>query len=145
MGDSDSEEYRKIMEMVKQLVRQALEQGGSQPGMHGIFIMIHGPPAQGAGNGTGPGVVSPVIDAPAEVHETDDEVQVLTEMPGVADEQLHLRIRDGILWIVGIAGLQGYRARVPISGVEPEPVRRSCRHGVVEAVFRKIPSGSTPS
>ena len=144
MGDDDREDYQKIMEMVKQLVRQALERGDAQPGMHGIFIMIHGAPAQGGGNGSGPGAVAPVIDTAAEVHETDDEIRVLTEMPGVHEDQMHLRIRDGILWIVGISGMQGYRARVPIQGVEPEPVRRSCRHGVVEAVFRKISSG-TPS
>ena len=144
MGDDDREDYQKIMEMVKQLVRQALEQGEAQPGMHGIFIMIHGAPARGGGNGSGPGTVAPVIDTEAEVHETDGEIQVLTEMPGVHEDQMHLRIRDGILWIVGISGMQGYRARVPIQGVEPEPVRRSCRHGVVEAVFRKISSG-TPS
>jgi HSP20 family molecular chaperone IbpA len=143
MGDDDREDYQKIMEMVRQLVRQALERGESQPGMQGIFIMIRGAEPQAGGNGSGAGV-APVIDTAAEVHETDDEIQVLTEMPGVAEEQLHLRIRDGILWIVGIAGMQGYRARVPVQGVEPEPVRRSCRHGVVEAVFRKISSG-TPS
>jgi len=144
MGDDDREEYQKVMEMVKQLVRQALEKGTVQPGMHGIFIMIQGAPAPGCGGACGSGQPGPVIDTAAEVHETEEEVRVLTEMPGVQEDQLHLRIREGTLWIVGISGMQGYRARVPIQGVEPEPVRCSCRHGVVEAVFRKSP-GETPA
>ena len=142
MGDDDREDYQKIMEMVKQLVWQALEQGQVQPGMHGVFIMIQGAPAQGCGGTCGAGQLTPVLDTPAEVHETEDEVRVLTEMPGVPEDQLHLRIRDGILWIVGISGKQGFRARVPIQGVDPEPVRCTCRHSVVEAVFRKIPAGT---
>jgi HSP20 family molecular chaperone IbpA len=140
MGDDDHEDYQKIIEMVKQLVRQALEKGQVQPGIHGIFIMIHGAPAPGNGGEHGPGQVTPIIDTLAEVHEAEDEVLVLTEMPGVPEDQLHLRIREGILWIVGISGMQGFRARVPIQGVEPEPVRCTCCHGVVEAVFRKIPA-----
>ncbi len=138
MGDDDREDYQKILEMVKQLVRQALERGESQPGMHGIFIMVQGTPSLGDGNMSGHGQLTPVIDTPAEVHETEDEFRILTEMPGVPEDQLHLRIRDGILWIVGISGVQGFRARVPIQGVEPEPVRCTCRHGVVEAVYRKL-------
>jgi HSP20 family molecular chaperone IbpA len=142
MGDNDHEDYEKIMEMVKQLVRHALEKGQAQPGMHGIFIMVQGAPGQGCGGTCGQGQLPPVLDTPAEVHETEDEVRVLTEMPGVPEDQLHLRIREGLLWIVGISGNQGFRARVPIQGVEPEPVRCTCRHGVVEAVFRKIPAGT---
>ena len=143
MGDDDREDYQKIMELVKQLVRQALEKGQVQPGMHGIFIMIQGAPLPGCGGACGPGQLTPVIDTPAEVHETEDEVRVLTEMPGVPEDQLHLRIREGILWIVGISGKQGFRARVPVQGVEPEPVRCTCRHGVVEAVFRKSMKGTS--
>jgi len=143
MGDDDHEEYEKILEMVKLLVRHALEKGQAQPGMHGIFIMVQGTQPPG-GSMSGPGQLTPVIDTPAEVHEAGDEIRILTEMPGVPEDQLHLRIRDGILWIVGISGTQGFRARVPIQGVEPEPVRYTCRHGVVEAVFRRIPAESPP-
>jgi HSP20 family molecular chaperone IbpA len=138
MDDEDHEEYQKIMEMVKQLVQQALERGSVQPGMQGVFIMIQGMPKEGCGGACGSKKPAPIIDTPAEVHDTEDEVRVLTDMPGVEEDQLHVRIREGTLWIVGVSGTQGYRARVPLGGVDQEPVRCSCRHGVVEAVFRKL-------
>ena len=70
-----------------------------------------------------------------EVHRIDDEVKVITELPGITRESLHLMIKEDELFIDADAGTRQYHATATLPPVDPDSMQVSFRNGVLEVTF----------
>jgi HSP20 family molecular chaperone IbpA len=77
-----------------------------------------------------------------EVHRIDEEVKVITELPGVTRDTLHLTLKGNKLFIDADTGTMQYHTSATLPPVETEPLQVSLKNGVLEvtfAVFTGIP------
>jgi HSP20 family molecular chaperone IbpA len=70
-----------------------------------------------------------------EVHRIDDEVKVITELPGVTRDTLHLTIKGNKLFIDADTGTMQYHTSAILPPVETEPLQVSIKNGVLEVAF----------
>jgi HSP20 family molecular chaperone IbpA len=70
-----------------------------------------------------------------EVHRIDDEVKVITELPGVTRDTLHLTMKGNTLFIDADAGILQYHTSAILPSVETEPLQVSLKNGVLEVTF----------
>ena len=76
-------------------------------------------------------------DHPPEVHEIDDEVRVVTEVPGAGQEDVHLDISGETLTIEAETGAGRQVTHVALPPVDAASMQYTCRNGVLEVVFKK--------
>jgi len=77
-----------------------------------------------------------------EVHRIDDEVKVITELPGVSRDSLHLTMKGNTLFIDAATGTLQYHTSAILPPVDTEPVQVSLKNGVLEVTFA-VSSGIT--
>jgi HSP20 family molecular chaperone IbpA len=70
-----------------------------------------------------------------EVHRIDDEVKVITELPGVTRDTLHLTMKGNTLFIDADTGSLQYHTSAILPPVDTEPVQVSLKNGVLEVTF----------
>lgn len=70
-----------------------------------------------------------------EVHRIDDEVKVITELPGVTRDTLHLTVKGNKLFIDADTGTLQYHTSAIMPPVETEPSQVSLKNGVLEVTF----------
>ncbi|MDD1670051.1 MAG: hypothetical protein LUQ67_01860 [Methanomicrobiales archaeon] len=144
MEDAPSDAFRRLQEILEQMIRESMEQGNGTVGPMGFTIVIRGTapfpvgvpagfPFGQAGPGAG-GTVEPRI----EVHEDDEEIRVLGELPGITEDQVRLDLGDGVLRISATDGSRNYLGRAELPPVDPASLAASCRHGVLEVRFRRL-------
>jgi HSP20 family molecular chaperone IbpA len=75
-----------------------------------------------------------------EIHRIGDEVKVITELPGITRESLHLTIAGNELFIDADAGTRKYHTTVTLPLVDPDPMQVLLKNGVLEVTFG-IPDG----
>jgi len=143
MEDTPSDSFRKLQEFLEQMIRDSMEQGNFMVQPVGFTIVIRGGGPFPAGQfGPAPengGSLEPLI----EVYEGNgDEVLVLAELPGVSEEQVRLDLKEGALRIVASDGARSFVGRAEIPPVDPDSLRASCRNGVLEVRFRRIPENA---
>ena len=143
MEDTPSDAYRKLQEFLEQMIRDSMEQGNYMVRPMGFSIVIRGGgpflPGQFGPAPENGGSLEPLI----EVHEGDGgEVLVLAELPGVSEDQVRLDLEEGALRIAASDGDRTFMGRAEIPPVDPDSLRASCRNGVLEVRFRRIPETS---
>ena len=93
--------------------------------------------------GTGQGMPAPQVRSDAnpvaEVHQLDDEVMVVAELPGAAPESVRLSLTGQRLIIEAGTAEMPYRTTADLPPVESEPVRQSFRNSVLEVTYRLLP------
>jgi HSP20 family molecular chaperone IbpA len=70
-----------------------------------------------------------------EVHRIDDEVKVITELPGVIRDTLCLTVKGNKLFIDADTGTLQYHTSAILPPVDTEPVQVSLKNGVLEVTF----------
>ena len=70
-----------------------------------------------------------------EVHRIDDEVKVITELPGITRDTLHLTMKGNTLFIDADTGTLLYHTSAILPPVDTEPVQVSLKNGVLEVTF----------
>jgi HSP20 family protein len=74
----------------------------------------------------------PLVD----IHEEDDHVLVLVELPGVAKENVTLKLADGRLGLSATRGKTTYRKEIDLpTGCEAEHMSWECSNGILQARF----------
>jgi len=82
---------------------------------------------------TGQAVVQEVREPMVDVFEEKDHVLVVAEMPGVAEEDVHLELKDDVLIVVAEKGEKKYRKEVLLpASFSVKKMTHSCRNGVLE-------------
>jgi len=102
-----------------------------------------------------PGAVAramPSWEPPADVFESEQEIDVLVALPGVARERIEVRLSPGLLVVVGERDMprsQGatirrleipygrFERRIALPGLRLELVRQTLRRGCVQLRLRK--------
>ena len=75
----------------------------------------------------------------AEVHRIDDEVKVITELPGALVESIHLDIQEKKLTIDAGDAEMPYHTTADLPPVDTGSMQQSFRNGVLEVTFRLLP------
>jgi HSP20 family molecular chaperone IbpA len=70
-----------------------------------------------------------------EVHCIDNEVKVITELPGVTKDILYLTMKGDKLFIDADTGTLQYHTSAILPPVDPDPVQVSLKNGVLEATY----------
>ncbi|HVN65435.1 MAG TPA: Hsp20/alpha crystallin family protein [Methanomicrobiales archaeon] len=137
MEDTPSDAFRKLQELLEQMIRDSMEHGNVNVRPVGFTLVIRGtgtmpgfPPGQENGGAPSPRV---------EVHEGDNEVLILGELPGITLDQVRLDLEGGILRIVASDGEREFAGRAEIPPVDPASMATGMRNGVLEVRFRRIP------
>ena len=87
---------------------------------------------------TGKAVVQEVREPMVDLFEEEGHVLVVAEMPGIAEEDAHVELRDDILTITAEKGDKKYRKEVLLpAAFTPDKMSHSCRNGVLEVRFQR--------
>jgi len=87
---------------------------------------------------TGRPVVHEVREPLVDVFDEKEYVLVVAEMPGVAEENVELDLKDDILTIAAAKGEQKYRKEVLLpESFTPDRMSHTCHHGVLEVKFTR--------
>jgi HSP20 family protein len=82
----------------------------------------------------GSDIREPLVD----VQEEEDHVLVLVELPGVAKENIKLRMSDGRLWLLAERGKTTYRKEVDVpQGCSPDKMAWECNNGILQVRFSR--------
>jgi len=82
-------------------------------------------------------VVAEVREPLVDLFDEDSEIVIVAELPGVADEEIHIEVQDDILSLE-TTGERKYAKEILLPQVvEPGSLRRTCRNGVLEVRLRK--------
>jgi HSP20 family protein len=139
MEDTPGDSFRKLQEILEQMIRDSMENGNFMAQPVGFTIVIRGSgpfPAGQAGMAPGNrGAFEPHV----EVHEGDEEVLVLGELPGITGDQVRLDLEGNILRISASDGTRDFVGRASLPPVDPDSLSASCRNGVLEVRLRRIP------
>jgi HSP20 family protein len=88
-----------------------------------------------------------------EVSETDEEVKVIAELPGLEEKDVEVELSDGVLAIKGEKKTETedkdrlfseryygrFERRIPVEDIEDEKVGASFRNGVLTVTLPKLP------
>lgn len=77
-----------------------------------------------------------------EVHLIDDEVKVITELPGTTMDAIRLNLRGSSLTIEADNGHVPYYTTAALPPVDPGSVQTSFKNGVLEVTFRCLQAPS---
>jgi len=139
MEDTSSDPFRRLQELLEQMIRESMEQGTMNVRPMGFTLVIRGsgpfPLGQGGAGEEPAGAAGPRV----EVHDGEEEVLVLAELPGISGDQVRLEPGDGVLRIEASDGAREYRCEAELPPVDTGSMAMCCRNGVLEVRFRKIP------
>ncbi|MEI6068200.1 MAG: gas vesicle protein GvpH [Methylococcaceae bacterium] len=86
---------------------------------------------------TGATTVQEVSEPLIDVIEETDHILVLAEMPGVADEDVHLELNGDILVLHAAKGSKKYHKEIVLPrAFENNAMERSCRNGILEVKLK---------
>lgn len=133
-----------------QELRKTGEFGGPEGGVRGVYgfnikvgLGEEGVKIEPFGNvhkdeRTGEAVVSEISEPLVDVFDEEEYVLVVAEMPGVAEEDIDLALKDDILAIAGDRGQKKYRKEVLLpQSFGSEQMSYTCRNGIVEVKLNK--------
>jgi len=138
MEDTPSDAFRRLQEILEQMIRESMEQGNIMVRPMGFTIVIRGTGPFPVETGPAPengGALEPRL----EVHESEGEVRVLGELPGISGDQVRIDLEGGMLRISATDGVRRFLGRANLPPVDPEILSTSCRNGVLEVRFRRLP------
>jgi HSP20 family molecular chaperone IbpA len=139
MEDTPNDAFRRLRELLEQMIHDSMEQGNMNQVPMGFTLVIRGCgpfPIGQAGPGEGDdGTLEPRV----EVHDGEEEVLVLAELPGISEDQVRLDLGEGVLRIVASDGSREFLGRAELPPVDPSSMMTGCRNGVLEVRFRRLP------
>ncbi|MDD1672028.1 MAG: hypothetical protein LUO82_03390 [Methanomicrobiales archaeon] len=137
MDEDTRDHYHELEEMVRQLIERSIGRGGSGiPPVYGFHIIIVGGelPIEGIPYPHPGGDMT--LEPPTEVAIHDGEVLVVTELPGVEDEYLHLQVTGTTLRIKARGDGCDYETAVNLPPVDTGSMSHHLKNGVLEVRFR---------
>ncbi len=129
-------EYEDPFAEIRELFTRLVENSMTGPGGFAFRTMAMG---------GDPGMQEPSGRTGVEVHRNGDEVILVTELPGVTEEQVTVGFEGGCCIIGASDGERQIRKTVLVPEPIPSSVRKTFRNGVLELVFRARaePAGQT--
>ncbi len=110
-----------VRELIGRLLRRRLADAEGRVPMAVIIKVLYGP-----------GQAEEVIEQVPEVTRIDDKVVVVTELPGVAPENIRVGMTGRTLQVFAQEGGRRYHTAAPLPPCDPGSVRTRLKHGVLE-------------
>ncbi len=140
MNRKKPDEFTNIDELIRHIISHTLGNGSLQPGMIGVNVIIAGggnPPFSGkTGGSSSDDITNPHI----ELCETDSDLVVTVELPGLQIDHIKAIIRDKTLFIIGFDGEHRYQGSIDIPSVQPDTCIQTINNGVLELQYKLITS-----
>lgn len=77
-------------------------------------------------------------DTHVDIHEQDDEIRVIADLPGVAKDDIRLKCDGRLLTISAESDHRNYDERIELPGrVDESTAQASYNNGVLEVVFKR--------
>jgi HSP20 family molecular chaperone IbpA len=127
------DEFRDFDDLIKRLLEQSGIGQGEKPATYGFRIIITGGEASTTRGSWDEDVIEPV----AEVHCIDDEIFIVSELPGATLDGIGLDVKDDLLMISAETDKRTYKTTVRIPPVEKDSMHCSYKNGVLEVSFRR--------
>jgi HSP20 family molecular chaperone IbpA len=86
----------------------------------------------------GPGLPS-TPEPLTEVHTIGNEVKVVTELPGITDDEVRIRVRDNSLVIDAGDGDHHYHTTTALPAIDAASMQRTLKNGILEVTFTLLP------
>ena len=148
----DPSDFDDLFQDVQRALGKMMEEGGFEPGksyMHGFSFKVGPdgrPEIQEFGNrpqrGPGKAGVAHFSDArepPVDVIESDADISVTLEMPGVDKSDIDLKVTRRELTITVDTEKRKYHKRVELpASVKPDTTRATYKNGVLDVVIEKV-------
>ena len=130
------------MKNIGELIKKMLESTGlgdhAAPVVFNFRIFVNTHPIGGHPGQAPEGPVSPIEPA-VEVQRVDGEIKLLTEMPGVSPENVHVMFSGSTVHIRAGDGVRSYETSADVPPAQKDSVSVSFRHGVLEVTYRERP------
>ncbi|NYT05213.1 MAG: hypothetical protein GKC04_02400 [Methanomicrobiales archaeon] len=139
MKEHENDDIKRIAELICRLLAQSLAERGEQPIGYGFTIIAGNPDSRDGGACERCGNTEPrrrIIEPRIEIHPCEDQIHVTAEVAGAEGQECRYAVRKQCLHLAVPAGDRVYQASVSLPPVEEEPVRVTCRHGVLEVVLK---------
>jgi HSP20 family molecular chaperone IbpA len=138
MEDANNDAFRRLQELLEQMIRDSMEQGNMNMRPMGFTLVIRGSGPFPLGPGGPAGENGGDLDPRVEVHELDDEILVLGELPGISGDQVRLDLEGEVLQISASDGERSFQGRAELPPVDPASMATNLRNGVLEVRFRRL-------
>lgn len=135
MSDKTNDAYKRIEDMIRELMQQA-EDGEGHPIFIGMKIVV--PPGNfpGIPPTGGPGGRGNSTEPEIEVHRLGSHVTLVTELPGMSAENVQVLFRDNRVFIWAKDQDRQYRTSAEVPPADKKTVEISFRHGVLEVSYQ---------
>ncbi|MBN1167963.1 MAG: Hsp20/alpha crystallin family protein [Methanospirillaceae archaeon] len=136
MNKKKPDEFTSIDELIRHIIAHTLGNTSIQPGMIGVNVIIAGggnPPFSGK-----PGSSSPddVTNPHIELCETESDLLVTVELPGLERDHIKAIVRDTTLFIIGFDGVRRFQGSIDIPLVHPDTCIQNIQNGVLELHYK---------
>ena len=130
------------MKNIGELIKKMLESTGlgdhPAPVVFNFRIFVNTQP-MGGQPGQAPECPANPIEPAVEVQRVDGEIKLLTEMPGVSPENVHVMFSGSTVHIRAADGVRSYETSADVPPAQKDSVSVSFRHGVLEVTYRERP------
>lgn len=131
MNDNPNDNFKNLEDVLRHIMQMS-EQGETRPVFIDMKIIIPigggfpGPGHQARGNSTEPDI---------EIQQVDDHVTLLTELPGMAPEDIHVLFRDDRVFIWASDQDRQYRTSAAVPPAVEDSVEINLRNGILEVSY----------
>ena len=131
MNENPNDNFKNLEDVLRHIMQMS-EQGEMRPIFIGMKIIIPGgdgfpgPGPQARGNSTEPEI---------EIHQVDDHVTLVTELPGMALEDIRVLFREDRVFIWASDQDRQYRASAQVPPAQEDSVEVCLRNGILEVSY----------
>ncbi|HTY15284.1 MAG TPA: hypothetical protein VMC42_06215 [Methanoregulaceae archaeon] len=139
MNSEPDDNMKNIGELIKKMLDNAGLGDHPAPVVFNfrIFVNMPGHPG-GQPEPVTEGQANP-IEPTVEVQRVDGEIKLVTEMPGVSPENVHVMFSGSTVHIRAGDGIRSYETSADVPPAQKDSVSVSFRHGVLEVTYRERP------
>jgi len=131
MNENPHDNFKNLEDVLRHIM-QMTEQGEMSPIFIGMKIVIPG----GSGfPGPGPQARGDSTEPEIEVHQVDDHVMLVTELPGMDPEDIHVLFRDDRVFIWARNENRQYRTSATVPPAQKDSMEIHVRNGILEVSY----------
>ena len=144
MTGAPDENFRNIGEIIRKMLEQAGMSEHPAPVIFNFRIYVNMPVCQAEQQNNPPGRTD-MIEPEVEVQRVGNEVVLVTELPGVAPEDVKVMFSGSTVHIKAADGDLKYHTTADVPPADKDSVSVSFRHGLLEVTYREQSREPAPS
>ena len=138
MNENPHDNFKNLEDVLRHIMEMT-EQGGMPPIFIGMKIFI---PGEGRFPGSGPQARGDSTEPEIEVHKVDDHVKLVTELPGMSPENIHVLFRDDRVFIWARDQERQYRTSAKVPPAQKDSMEIHIRNGILEVSYLPFSSNT---